>query len=101
MTDRGAGRALDRGAIEARAGPRGGLCRQPGTYDQKHIDRIGAEESSPMGGRAGPLAHQQDEWIGCRTCRILPAWRWCWTISERTQDGTDSKTEPRTEQDGA
>jgi succinyl-diaminopimelate desuccinylase len=47
------------------AGPAGGIRRLPGTYDQKHIDRIGRLKNCiAYGPGILDLAHQPDEWVG-------------------------------------
>lgn len=66
MTDRGAPvvRAVER-AIEEVLGVEARFIASPGTYDQKHIDRIGRLKNCiAYGPGILELAHQPDEWIG-------------------------------------
>jgi succinyl-diaminopimelate desuccinylase len=66
MTDRGApvARALD-GAIRAVLGRAPDYVVSPGSYDQKHIDRIGRlKDCVAYGPGVLDLAHQPDEWVG-------------------------------------
>ena len=66
MTDRGAPvvRAVER-AIEEVLGVEARFIASPGTYDQKHIDRIGRLKNCiAYGPGILDLAHQPDEWIG-------------------------------------
>jgi acetylornithine deacetylase/succinyl-diaminopimelate desuccinylase-like protein len=65
MTDR------DAPVVRAVGGDRGVLGREPdyvvspGTYDQKHIDRIGRLKNCiAYGPGILDLAHQPDEWVG-------------------------------------
>jgi succinyl-diaminopimelate desuccinylase len=52
-------------AIERVLGRRAGYVVSPGTYDQKHIDRIGRLRNCiAYGPGILDLAHQPDEWIG-------------------------------------
>lgn len=52
-------------AIEAVLGREAGYVVSPGTYDQKHIDRIGRLKNCIAYGPGRlELAHQPDEWIG-------------------------------------
>ena len=52
-------------AIEAVLGREAGYVVSPGTYDQKHIDRIGRLKNCiAYGPGLLELAHQPDEWIG-------------------------------------
>ena len=66
MTDRAAPvvRATAR-AVETVLGAPPGFVVSPGTYDQKHIDRIGRLKNCiAYGPGILDLAHQPDEWIG-------------------------------------
>lgn len=66
MTDRAAPvvRAVAEG-IEAVFGQPPALVASPGTYDQKHVDRIGGLRNViAYGPGVLDLAHQPDEWIG-------------------------------------
>lgn len=52
-------------AIEKVLGQRAGYVVSPGTYDQKHIDRIGRLKNCiAYGPGILDLAHQPDEWVG-------------------------------------
>lgn len=52
-------------AIEAVLGREAGYVVSPGTYDQKHIDRIGRLHNCiAYGPGLLELAHQPDEWVG-------------------------------------
>jgi len=52
-------------AIEAVLGREAGYVVSPGTYDQKHIDRIGRlKHCIAYGPGQLELAHQPDEWVG-------------------------------------
>ena len=52
-------------AIEKVLGERPGYVVSPGTYDQKHIDRIGRLKNCiAYGPGVLDLAHQPDEWVG-------------------------------------
>ncbi len=52
-------------AIERVLGRKAGYVVSPGTYDQKHIDRIGKLKNCiAYGPGVLDLAHQPDEWIG-------------------------------------
>lgn len=52
-------------AIEKVLGARPGYVVSPGTYDQKHIDRIGRLKNCiAYGPGVLDLAHQPDEWVG-------------------------------------
>ena len=52
-------------AIERVLGRAAGYVVSPGTYDQKHIDRIGKLKNCiAYGPGILDLAHQPDEWIG-------------------------------------
>ncbi len=66
MTDRGA--PVVRGvaqAIEKVLARQAGYVVSPGTYDQKHIDRIGRLKNCiAYGPGILDLAHQPDEWVG-------------------------------------
>lgn len=54
-------------AIERVLGIEAGYVVSPGTYDQKHIDRIGKLKNCiAYGPGVLNLAHQPDEWIGVR-----------------------------------
>ncbi|HRO14023.1 MAG TPA: acetylornithine deacetylase/succinyl-diaminopimelate desuccinylase family protein [Paracoccus sp. (in: a-proteobacteria)] len=54
-------------AIERVLGVQAGYVVSPGTYDQKHIDRIGRLQNCiAYGPGVLDLAHQPDEWIGVR-----------------------------------
>lgn len=54
-------------AIERVLGIEAGYVVSPGTYDQKHIDRIGKLKNCiAYGPGVLDLAHQPDEWIGVR-----------------------------------
>ena len=54
-------------AIERVLGREAGYVVSPGTYDQKHIDRIGKLKNCiAYGPGVLDLAHQPDEWIGVR-----------------------------------
>ena len=54
-------------AIERVLGRQAGYVVSPGTYDQKHIDRIGKLKNCiAYGPGVLDLAHQPDEWIGIR-----------------------------------
>lgn len=54
-------------AIERVLGRQAGYVVSPGTYDQKHIDRIGKLKNCiAYGPGVLDLAHQPDEWIGVR-----------------------------------
>lgn len=68
MTDREAPVARSTAAaIEAVLGREAGYVVSPGTYDQKHIDRIGRLRNCiAYGPGVLDLAHQPDEWIGVR-----------------------------------
>lgn len=66
MTERSAPvvRATER-AIAAVLGAEAGFVVSPGTYDQKHIDRIGRLKNCiAYGPGVLDLAHQPDEWVG-------------------------------------
>ena len=66
MTDRSAPvvRAVEEG-IEAVMGVEARFIASPGTYDQKHIDRIGRLKNCiAYGPGILELAHQPDEWVG-------------------------------------
>ena len=66
MTDQGAPvvRAVEEG-IEAVMGVEARFIASPGTYDQKHIDRIGRLKNCiAYGPGILELAHQPDEWVG-------------------------------------
>ena len=59
------GKPTDRAAIERVLGTEAGYVVSPGTYDQKHIDRIGRLKNCiAYGPGVLDLAHQPDEWIG-------------------------------------
>lgn len=66
MTDRGAPVvATVARAIEATLGRSPAFVASPGSYDQKHIDRIGRLKNCiAYGPGILELAHQPDEWIG-------------------------------------
>ncbi|MDO5704353.1 MAG: acetylornithine deacetylase/succinyl-diaminopimelate desuccinylase family protein [Paracoccus sp. (in: a-proteobacteria)] len=66
MTDRDAPVARSTAAAIRRVlGRRAGYVVSPGTYDQKHIDRIGRLKNCiAYGPGVLELAHQPDEWIG-------------------------------------
>ena len=66
MTDRGAPVVRSTAAaIERVLGREAGYVVSPGTYDQKHIDRIGKLKNCiAYGPGVLDLAHQPDEWIG-------------------------------------
>ena len=66
MTDRGAPVVRSTAAaIERVLGRAAGYVVSPGTYDQKHIDRIGKLKNCiAYGPGVLDLAHQPDEWIG-------------------------------------
>ena len=68
MTDRGAPVVRSTAAaIERVLGREAGYVVSPGTYDQKHIDRIGKLKNCiAYGPGVLDLAHQPDEWIGVR-----------------------------------
>jgi succinyl-diaminopimelate desuccinylase len=52
-------------AIERVLGRRPAYVVSPGTYDQKHIDRIGRLKNCiAYGPGILDLAHQPDEWVG-------------------------------------
>ena len=52
-------------AIEQVLGVPAGYVASPGTYDQKHIDRIGRLKNCIAYGPGRlELAHQPDEWVG-------------------------------------
>src|SRR5215469_1758632 len=52
-------------AIERLLGKRAGIICSPGTYDQKHVDRIGRlKECVAYGPGIVDLAHQPNEWVG-------------------------------------
>lgn len=54
-------------AIEKVLGRAAGYVVSPGTYDQKHIDRIGRLKNCiAYGPGVLDLAHQPDEWVGIR-----------------------------------
>ena len=54
-------------AVEAALGRRAEFVASPGTYDQKHIDRIGGLRNCvAYGPGVLDLAHQPDEWVGFR-----------------------------------
>ncbi|WBU65265.1 acetylornithine deacetylase/succinyl-diaminopimelate desuccinylase family protein [Paracoccus aerodenitrificans] len=54
-------------AIERVLGVEAGYVVSPGTYDQKHIDRIGKLKNCiAYGPGVLEMAHQPDEWIGVR-----------------------------------
>ena len=53
------------GAIRDILGVEPGIVCSPGTYDQKHVDRIGKlEDCIAYGPGLLDLAHQPDEWVG-------------------------------------
>ena len=57
--------ALAAAAIEAILGRKAQFVCSPGTYDQKHIDRIGKLKNCiAYGPGILDLAHQPDEWVG-------------------------------------
>jgi succinyl-diaminopimelate desuccinylase len=63
--------ALDRN-IQAVVGRRASLVASPGTYDQKHVDRIGGvRQCVAYGPGRLDLAHQPDEW--CSIDEIIQA----------------------------
>lgn len=66
MTERGAPVVRSTAAaIERVLGQEAGYVVSPGTYDQKHIDRIGRLKNCiAYGPGVLDLAHQPDEWIG-------------------------------------
>ncbi|GAB4384462.1 acetylornithine deacetylase/succinyl-diaminopimelate desuccinylase family protein [Albidovulum sp.] len=66
MTDRSAPVVRSTAAaIERVLGRRAGYVVSPGTYDQKHIDRIGRLKNCiAYGPGILDLAHQPDEWVG-------------------------------------
>ncbi|KGJ06480.1 succinyl-diaminopimelate desuccinylase [Paracoccus halophilus] len=66
MTERGAPVVRSTAAaIERVLGREAGYVVSPGTYDQKHIDRIGKLKNCiAYGPGVLDLAHQPDEWIG-------------------------------------
>ncbi|WP_199258621.1 acetylornithine deacetylase/succinyl-diaminopimelate desuccinylase family protein [Paracoccus binzhouensis] len=66
MTDRDAPVARSTAAaIERVLGREAGYVVSPGTYDQKHIDRIGKLKNCiAYGPGVLDLAHQPDEWVG-------------------------------------
>ena len=52
-------------AIETVLGKKAQFVCSPGTYDQKHIDRIGKlKDCIAYGPGVLDLAHQPDEWVG-------------------------------------
>ena len=52
-------------AIERLLGKRAGIICSPGTYDQKHVDRIGRlKDCVAYGPGIVDLAHQPNEWVG-------------------------------------
>ena len=56
---------LDNAAIETVLGKKAQFVCSPGTYDQKHIDRIGRLKNCiAYGPGLLHLAHQPDEWVG-------------------------------------
>ena len=66
MTDKGAPIVRSTAAaIEAVLGREAAYVVSPGTYDQKHIDRIGRLQNCiAYGPGLLELAHQPDEWVG-------------------------------------
>lgn len=66
MTDKGAPIVRSTAAaIEKVLGHEAGYVVSPGTYDQKHIDRIGRLKNCiAYGPGVLDLAHQPDEWVG-------------------------------------
>jgi succinyl-diaminopimelate desuccinylase len=53
------------GALERVLGREAAFVVSPGTYDQKHIDRIGRLKNCiAYGPGILDLAHQPDEWVG-------------------------------------
>jgi succinyl-diaminopimelate desuccinylase len=52
-------------AVERILGKKAQIVCSPGTYDQKHIDRIGRlKDCIAYGPGILDLAHQPDEWVG-------------------------------------
>ena len=52
-------------AVEKILGRKAEIVCSPGTYDQKHVDRIGRlKECIAYGPGVLDLAHQPDEWVG-------------------------------------
>ena len=66
MTDRdGPVARATRGAIERVLGRDAAIVCSPGTYDQKHVDRIGRlKDCIAYGPGVLELAHKPDEWVG-------------------------------------
>ena len=59
--------AVGAGAVARVLGTHPEFVCSPGTYDQKHIDRIGRLKNCiAYGPGMLDLAHQPDEWIGVR-----------------------------------